>query len=95
MSFPVVKPNNDGTYKVEYTPKKPGKYTVSVQSGEKHIKSSPFTVDVLGCDPDQTTADGPGLRDGFPNCKKAKFVIKARDSNGNLVKDYDEKFDVN
>lgn len=42
----VVQDNKDGSYRVSYTPKEPGVYTVWVCIREQHVQGSPFNVTV-------------------------------------------------
>ncbi|XP_027957927.1 tripartite motif-containing protein 45 isoform X1 [Eumetopias jubatus] len=42
----LVHDNQDGTYRVSYTPEEPGVYTVLVCIKEQHVQGSPFTVTV-------------------------------------------------
>lgn len=43
--------DEDGNINCSYVPTLPGEYTVSVKASEKHIKGSPFKVEVIGTCP--------------------------------------------
>ena len=60
--------NEDGTYKVTYTAKKPGPYTIAVKCYNKHIPGSPFSLSVVPqADASKCNAEGPALH---PNSLK-------------------------
>lgn len=92
---PHVTSNDDGTYTCTYTPQKPGKHTISVKVEENDILKSPFEVNVIsGCDPSQCEIDGSGIRDKVPSGGKAKFLITAKDKDGNLRPANADEFEV-
>ena len=41
-----INDNNDGGYKISYSPKDQGKYKVTVKVNGKHIHDSPFSIEV-------------------------------------------------
>ena len=57
---PKVTKLNDGTFKVDYTPKKPGNYSVSVKIDDNQMNGSPFKVKVhSGADINKTEVVKP------------------------------------
>ena len=81
---PAVKDNNDGTYDVTYTPEQAGSNKVMVKLNGNPIKDAPFGVAVVAGDPDpdNTTAEGPGLAHASVGAP-ASFHVQARDRCGN------------
>lgn len=58
----TITPKDNGVFDCVYTPKKPGKYFVSVAYGGKPISKSPFTVDVApSFDASKAYATGKGI----------------------------------
>ncbi|XP_068738545.1 E3 ubiquitin-protein ligase TRIM71-like [Montipora capricornis] len=44
--IPQIQDNKDGTYKIHYFPKEPGTFRASVKVNRKHVRGSPFEVQV-------------------------------------------------
>jgi len=87
--------NNNGTYKVTYTPKAHGKHLINVNVRSKPIQNSPFTVnaDRLGVDAGRTKAFGPGLES--PSSKEpTHFTIVANNKKSDPVGAGGDRFDV-
>lgn len=73
-----------GVFAATYYPDKPGKYTVNVKYGGKHVPKSPAKIDVKPkADASKCTLKGPGLESPFVNeptkfdvdCKRAGMEI--------------------
>ncbi|XP_013789840.1 filamin-A-like [Limulus polyphemus] len=81
----VVKGNDDGTYKVSYTPVEEGPHKVDVKYDGVPIPNSPFKVTATkGCDPRKCRAYGPGLEQGVVN-QTNTFTIETKGAGaGNL-----------
>lgn len=85
-----------------YQAKEPGINQVSIFLRNRkeplmfdHITDSPKGVNILlGTDPSQCTAAGPGLKDGIQDTDPAEFTVQARDRNGNPIKYGGEPFIV-
>ncbi|RDD41359.1 Filamin-A [Trichoplax sp. H2] len=69
--------NNDGTFTVEFTPPKPGRYTVVVKYGDAHIPDSPYRIKVdKGYDASKCHAEGLGIeRRGNHVGQRTEFQI--------------------
>eukprot|EP01119_Soliformovum_irregulare_P021577 TRINITY_DN7213_c0_g1_i1.p1 TRINITY_DN7213_c0_g1~~TRINITY_DN7213_c0_g1_i1.p1 ORF type:complete len:1482 (+),score=340.98 TRINITY_DN7213_c0_g1_i1:64-4509(+) len=80
---PIVRDNN-GTYAVEYAPKKAGEYAISVLFDGTHITGSPFPVQAGAgvTAPSQCEAHGSGLNHATVG-NSAEFSIRSRDEYGN------------
>ncbi|XP_060713588.1 filamin-B isoform X1 [Tachysurus vachellii] len=73
-----ISDQNDGTYKVEYTPFENGVHALEVLYDETPLPKSPFQVVVSeGCDPTRVVAEGPGLVEALTD-KPNKFSIITR-----------------
>jgi filamin len=90
--------NNDGTYGAKYVPIHEGKSKVNVGIGGKHIKNSPFELEVAKAagKPDATKsfADGPGVEGGCDTWHPAQFTVHAVDPEGKPVPTGGDPFDV-
>ena len=86
LAPPKQTDNNDGTYKVEYTPKEKGDHTITITLYEENIEKSPFTVPIYrsGPDPSQTLVHGDGLEKAVVG-RPAAFKIESRNAVGNPV----------
>ena len=74
----VVTNNNDGTYKVQYTPTEVGQHLINVTYEGLTVPSSPFNVQVnAGCDPTKVRAFGPGLKGGYSHQPQV-FTIETK-----------------
>jgi filamin len=93
---PDVRDNGDGTYTVQYEPKKAGDYKVNVTLEDTPIKDMPRTINVKATPAaGKTWADGPGLESGkvFDN-EPTYFTIHAVDHDGKPRTDGGDNFDV-
>lgn len=80
---PVVTSNDDGTFKVEYTPDKPGLQKMNLTFGEAPIPNTPLKLSVF--DASKVKAEGPGLEDGNKSGKLTHFTVDMRAAGeGNL-----------
>lgn len=80
--------NKDGTFTVNYSPTKPGRYILNVTYGRKPIQKSPFTVNIgpQATGPHaQIKAFGPGLERGVAG-KPATFTVEMNGAIGQLGK---------
>jgi len=79
--------NEDGTYKVLYTPLVPGPHTVEVTFKDKHIQKSPFHVVINPSRPDPLKCKcyGRGLEPGNEAHKPTDFTIEAFNRNGDRI----------
>lgn len=97
----TVRDNNNGTYDVEYQAVDPGDHVVSVFVSNKktplyyfHIQNSPFHVPIKsGTDPSKCLCYGPGLEEAYDTLP-AEFKIKARDRDGNDIKEGGDPFKI-
>ncbi|GIY01877.1 filamin-A [Caerostris darwini] len=63
-----VQSQNDGTYKICYTPFEEGNHTIDITYDGLPVPGSPFKVKVMrGCDPKKVKAFGPGLEQAIVN----------------------------
>ncbi|GFV00221.1 filamin-A [Trichonephila clavipes] len=63
-----VQSQNDGTYKICYTPFEEGNHTIDITYDGLPVPGSPFKVNVMrGCDPRKVKAFGPGLEQAIVN----------------------------
>eukprot|EP00727_Mastigamoeba_balamuthi_P013944 m51a1_g9172 hypothetical protein (558) ;mRNA; f:33001-35143 len=87
--------NKDGTYKVDYTPTKPGPHDVKVALDGENVEGSPAKVDVAPPTPDplQCTAEGPGLEHAVVG-EPAPFTITARNRAGMKLKTGGHQFEA-
>ncbi|XP_057318837.1 filamin-A isoform X3 [Microplitis mediator] len=81
----IITPQNDGTYRVSYTPFEEGRHTIDILYDNVPVPGSPFSVNVKRvCDPRKCKAYGPGLEKGFVN-KSNRFTVETSDAgNGGL-----------
>ncbi|XP_043469574.1 filamin-A isoform X2 [Leptopilina heterotoma] len=76
----VITPQNDGTYKVEYTPFVEGPHTIDVLCNNIPVPGSPFPVSVKKTsDAGRCRAFGPGLQKGVVN-KPNHFTVETKDA---------------
>lgn len=76
----VITPQNDGTYKVEYTPFVEGPHTIDVLCNNIPVPGSPFPVSVKKTsDAGRCRAFGPGLQKGVVN-KPNLFTVETKGS---------------
>ncbi|KAF6019536.1 FLNB [Bugula neritina] len=74
----LVKDNDDGTYKVAFSPFEEGPHQMDVTYDGVPIPGSPLEVNVVpGNDPSRVKAYGPGLEKGITNVPQ-QFVIETR-----------------
>ncbi len=73
---PVVTANGDGTFKVEYTPTKPGLKKMNLTFGEAPIPNTPLKLSVF--DASKVMASGPGLEDGNKSGEMTNFTVDMR-----------------
>ena len=73
---PKITSNGDGTYKVEYTPTKPGLQKMNLTFGETPIPDTPIKLNIF--DPSKVQAFGPGLEDGNKAGVQTDFTIDTR-----------------
>eukprot|EP01114_Cavostelium_apophysatum_P014354 TRINITY_DN369_c0_g1_i1.p1 TRINITY_DN369_c0_g1~~TRINITY_DN369_c0_g1_i1.p1 ORF type:complete len:755 (+),score=260.59 TRINITY_DN369_c0_g1_i1:68-2332(+) len=87
--------NNDGTYRVEYTPVEVGVHIVTITLKATQIQGSPFRVPVSRTPPDaqHCKAWGPGLEGGIAG-EPAPFTIASFNRLGQPLKDGGDKFEV-
>lgn len=72
----IITPQNDGTYRVSYTPFEEGRHTIDILYDNVPVPGSPFSVNVKRvCDPRKCKAYGPGLEKGFVN-KSNRFTVE-------------------
>ena len=76
VDSPVVTANGDGTYKVEFTPTKPGLQKMNLTFGEAPIPNTPLKLSVF--DPSKVKATGPGLEDGNKSGEGTHFTVDMR-----------------
>ncbi|CAG5093928.1 Similar to cher: Filamin-A (Drosophila melanogaster) [Cotesia congregata] len=81
----IITPQNDGTYRVSYTPFEEGRHTIDILYDNVPVPGSPFSVNVKRvCDPRKCKAYGPGLEKGFVG-KSNRFTVETSDAgNGGL-----------
>ncbi|KAK0161840.1 hypothetical protein PV327_008250 [Microctonus hyperodae] len=81
----IMTPQNDGTYRVSYTPFEEGRHTIDILYDNVPIPGSPFSVNVKKiCDPTKCRAYGPGLEKGYVN-KPNRFTVETSNAgNGGL-----------
>ncbi|XP_063981261.1 filamin-A isoform X2 [Diachasmimorpha longicaudata] len=81
----TITPQNDGTYRVSYTPFEEGPHTIDILYDNVPVPGSPFSVNVKRiCDPTKCKAYGPGLKKGIVD-KVNKFTVETSDAgNGGL-----------
>nr|XP_042902335.1 filamin-A isoform X2 [Parasteatoda tepidariorum] len=73
-----VQSQNDGTYKICYTPFEEGNHTIDITYDGLPVPGSPFKVNVLrGCDPRKVKAFGPGLEQAIVN-QVNSFTIETK-----------------
>ena len=73
-----IKDNMDGSFKVIYYPKAPGKYVVNIHFMDEPIPKSPVSVTIKPfCDPGKVKASGPGLTGKLVllNCQFVESVV--------------------
>jgi len=87
--------NEDGTYRVDYTPTDQGIHNVAVQLEDKHIPGSAFKVMIRPAKPDasQSRAYGPGL-EGAEIGKEAPFTVEMRNCNGEPIPTGGQNLDI-
>ncbi|CAH1784407.1 unnamed protein product [Owenia fusiformis] len=74
----ITNNNEDGTYKVSYTPFEQGPHKIDVTYEGIPVPKSPFAVGVVpGCDPTRVKAYGPGLNGGITH-KPQQFTVETR-----------------
>ena len=73
---PVVTDNGDGTFKVDFTPTKPGLQKMNFTFGEAPIPNTPIKLSVF--DPSKVKASGPGLEDGNKSGELTDFTVDMR-----------------
>lgn len=67
--------NYNGSCNVEYIPREPGDYEISIEFGNQHIPGSPFHISVVNAtEASKVSAYGPGLEDVRANVP-AKFIV--------------------
>jgi len=88
--------NNDGTYKVDYTPVDLGKHTISITLNTSNIIGSPFIVPVTrgGPDASKCKAYGPGLEPGNEVAENAHFTVECSNKIGDRIKEGGDKVEV-
>ncbi|XP_044590424.1 filamin-A isoform X4 [Cotesia glomerata] len=81
----IITPQNDGTYRVSYTPFEEGRHTIDILYDNVPVPGSPFSVNVKRvCDPRKCKAYGPGLEKGYVG-KSNRFTVETSDAgNGGL-----------
>ncbi|XP_015127266.1 filamin-A isoform X2 [Diachasma alloeum] len=81
----TITPQNDGTYRISYTPFEEGPHTIDILYDNVPVPGSPFSVNVKRiCDPTKCKAYGPGLKKGIVD-KVNKFTVETSDAgNGGL-----------
>jgi len=81
-----LKDNEDGTYKVNYTPHGPGEQKVAINLREEPIKNSPMSVMIAPAAPDASKclAYGPGLEKAEIG-QEAPFTVEMRGWNGERI----------
>ena len=67
-----VSNNQDGTFSVQYNPRKIGPYHLSVSYDGVDVPNSPFLVNV--CDPSKVTIKGPGVKGRSVQCVNDPLV---------------------
>jgi hypothetical protein len=91
---PLVVANNDGTFDISFTAKDPSIYTTTVKFDGNTVRDSPMDVSVGSVlDPEQTTAEGPGLKKCYPD-HQTMFTITAKSGNGLPIIKGGHDFDV-
>lgn len=73
---PAVTANGDGTFKVEYNPKKPGLQKMNLTFGEAPIPNTPLKLNIF--DASNVKAYGPGLEDGNKSGQETDFTVDMR-----------------
>jgi len=78
--------NEDGTYRVEYTPLNEGIHNIAVTLEDKHLPGSAFKVFIkpAAVDASKCLAYGPGL-EGAEIGKEAPFTVEMKNKNGEPV----------
>uniref|UniRef100_UPI00358E6021 filamin-C-like isoform X2 n=1 Tax=Myxine glutinosa TaxID=7769 RepID=UPI00358E6021 len=70
--------NQDGTYKMQYTPVEEGPHALEVTYDGAPVPGSPFHIAVSdGCDPSRVRVYGPGIESGLCH-KPNKFTVETR-----------------
>eukprot|EP01133_Synstelium_polycarpum_P015677 gene15677-18631_t len=91
----TVKDNNDGTYRVTYTPVKYGEYVISIKLNGESIKDMPLTITIAAVtDPTQSFAIGQGLVK-LTKDSMASFTIHSVDNQGVPLEDGGDVYSVN
>eukprot|EP01116_Phalansterium_solitarium_P017453 TRINITY_DN4304_c0_g2_i1.p1 TRINITY_DN4304_c0_g2~~TRINITY_DN4304_c0_g2_i1.p1 ORF type:complete len:752 (+),score=320.34 TRINITY_DN4304_c0_g2_i1:113-2368(+) len=87
--------NNDGTYKVHYTPPAVDTLTVEIKLEDTPINGNPWRVTVNRTlpDADKTRAYGPGLESGVAN-STSPFTVEIYNRFGTRVPDGGDKIEV-
>ncbi len=73
---PVITSNGDGTFKIEYTPIKPGLQKMNVTFGETAVPETPLRLSVF--DPNEVKVYGPGLENSNKSDEKTDFTVDMR-----------------
>ncbi|CEG45777.1 Actin-binding cytoskeleton protein, filamin [Plasmopara halstedii] len=78
--------NADGTYRIMYTPRVVGSYSVSVTWNGVHLHNSPYAITVVPniAVGSTSSAEGPGIVFAKTNVQTS-FEVTSRDSSGNNV----------
>ncbi len=76
LDGPIVTANGDGTFKIEYTPLKPGLQKMNVTFGETTVPETPLRLSVF--DPKEVKVYGPGLENGNKSDEKTDFTVDMR-----------------
>lgn len=90
----IIYDNGDGTYTCSYPVAGLGEHQVEVSLMGQAINGSVFTPTMLGANPGNCTAAGPGVDGGDSRPEKAEFVITAKDGDGNPADAGGDVFDV-
>ena len=91
-----IQDNQDGTYKVNYTPTEIGRHVITVQLTGQNIQGSPYSVPVSRSPPDasQSKAYGPGIEPGNQAGLETHFTLQSLNKLGQQLKDGGDKWDV-
>lgn len=83
----TITPQEDGTYRVSYTPFEEGPHVIDILYDNVPVPASPFSVNVKRiCDPTKCKAYGPGLKKGIVD-KVNKFTVETsgKSTSGRLI----------